>query len=181
MPRFPSLLLMLALLLPASARGEHPHPPPPEDEAREASPEQRDKLLKRIRLVRMYALTEALDLDEATAAKLFPFLKTLDAKRKDHEARKKEHTKALRKMVRAENFPPKKVDEHIAALAQLKIERAESQAEETEGLKEILSPAQRAKYVMVREKLEQEIRRTIREHRRERRGERGKKGPPQGR
>jgi CRISPR/Cas system CSM-associated protein Csm4 (group 5 of RAMP superfamily) len=175
MPRFPSLLLTLALLLPASARGDQSPKPPHESDMQEASPEQREKLLKRIRLVRMYALTEALDLDEATAAKLFPFLKGQDAKRKAHQDTKKEHTKALRKMLRSETFPAKEVDEHIGALAQLKIEMAQSQAEETEGLKAILSPAQRAKYVMVREKLEQEIRRTIREHRRERRDERGKK------
>ena len=169
-------LFAAALLLPASAQAEHP-PPPPEDGQQEASPEQREKLLKRIRLVRMYALTEALDLDEAIAAKLFPFLKEQDTKLKELHVTKRTHSKALRKMVRAGDFPQRAADEHIEALGRIEIAMAELHAAQTAGLKKILSTEQRVKYVMVREKLEHEIRKTIRQHRQERtRGGTGGRG-----
>lgn len=163
-------LFAAALLLPASALAEDP-PPAAEDEQQEASPEQREKLLKRIRLVRMYALTEALDLDEAIAAKLFPFLKGHDNKLKELHVAKRTHSKALRKMVRAGDFPQRAADEHIEELGRIEIAMAELHAAMADGLKKILSTEQRVKYVMVREKLEHEIRRTIREHRRQRMGD----------
>jgi Spy/CpxP family protein refolding chaperone len=118
----------------------------------------------------MYALTEALDLDEAIAAKLFPFLKEHDTKLKERHVAKRTHSKALRKMVQAGDFPQRAADEHIEALGRIEIAIAELHAAQTTGLKKILSTEQRVKYVMVREKLEHEIRKTIRQHRRERMG-----------
>lgn len=167
-------LFTAALLLPASAQAEHP-PPPAEDGQQEASPEHREKLLMRIRLVRMYALTEALDLDETIAAKLFPFLKGQDDKLKDLHVAKRTHSKALRKMVRAGDFPQRAADEHIEALGRIEIAIAELRAAQAAGLKKILSTEQRVKYVMVREKLEHEIRKTIRQHRQERMGGEGRR------
>ena len=162
-------LIAAALILPSTAWAEPPHPPP-EDGASEASPEQREKLLKRIRLVRMYALTEALDLDEGTAAKLFPFLKAQDDKIKDLHSAKRKHSKELRKMVRNDDFPERAANEHITALGKVDVELAQAFAAQTEGLKRLLSTEQRVKFVMVREKLEREIRKTIRQHRKERMG-----------
>jgi Spy/CpxP family protein refolding chaperone len=174
MTRYLTSLLLAALLSPATALAEHPQPPP-DDAADEASPEQREKLFKRIRLVRMYALIEALDLDEATAAKLFPYLKAKDEEIKELHIAKRKHSKALRKMLRSEEFPAAAVDEHIAALGRIEVDMAEARADQAKGLKRILSPGQRVKYVMVREKMEQEIRKTIREHRRERMGGEGRR------
>jgi len=180
MTRFLLAFVAAALLSAAPVRAEHP-PPPPEDGVDEASPEQRQKLLERIRLVRMYALTEALDLDEATAAKLFPFLKEQDEQIKALHLAKRKHNKALRKMLKSETFPAKEVDRHIEALGKIEVEIAQARADETKELRRILSPGQQVKYVMVREKLEHEIRRTIREHRRERMGERRKERRGRGR
>lgn len=169
-------LIAAALILPTAAGAQHP-PPPPEDGSSEASPEQHEKLLKRIRLVRMYALTEALDLDEATAAKVFPFLKAQDDKIKALHADKRKHSKQLRKMIRDNNFPEKPANEHMTALGKIGVELAQAHVAQADGLKRLLSTEQRVKYVMVREKLEREIRKTIRQHRKERMGGGGGRGP----
>jgi len=128
----------------------------------------------------MYALTEALDLDEETAAKLFPFLKAQDDKIKDLHKAKRTHTKELRKMIRDNDFPKRAANEHIAALGKVDIELAQAHVAQTEGLERLLSTEQRVKYVMVREKLEREIRKTIRQHRKQRMGGDGDGAPRSG-
>lgn len=171
-----ALALAIALGLPTLASAE---PPPSgagdimEDEGKQK------KLMERIRLVRMYALTEALDLDEATAARLFPYLKGQDEVMKGLQDRKRQTRKALRKMVRTESFPKGEVEALTLELASIEIERAEAEKRRLEGLREMLSPEQQVKFVMVREKLEREIMKIVREHRRKRMGDErpGRRGP----
>ena len=163
-------LVACSLTLPVSAGAQ---PPPPEAAAKGKEPsESREALMERIRLVRMYAITEALDLDEATAAKLFPYLKDYDRKFRELHKSKREHQKALRVMVNEETYKDKKVTEHIRKLGDIEIEIAELRKEQTTGLDGILDSGQQAKFVMVQESLEHEIRKLIREHRREKRKER---------
>lgn len=173
MTRHTLALLLAAVLLPSLALAAPPPPrgdgPPPGEGV---DSEKHEALMERIRLVRMYALTEALDLDEATAARLFPYLKDHDATVKELHQAKRSHRKALREMIASEEFTEEAVDEHVSALAAIEVEMAEAQQARTEGLKDILTAEQRAKYVMVRERLEKEIRQIIREHRQKRRDER---------
>ena len=58
-----ALVVILCLSFAAPAGAE---PPPPND----AGEEEREAFMSRLRMMRMYAFTEALELDEPTAAKL---------------------------------------------------------------------------------------------------------------
>jgi Spy/CpxP family protein refolding chaperone len=62
-------IIIAAAALPALAQ---PAAAPP------AQPDRREKIKQRVRALRAYTLTEQLDLDEATAAKLFPALAKYD-------------------------------------------------------------------------------------------------------
>ena len=173
------LLLVITLAVPALAAADTPddHPPPAHEAG--ADPESRTELINRIRLVRMYAITEALDLDEATAAKLFPALREQDDAIKALHQSKQEHRKALRGMMKSETYDRKAVTGHIDALSKVDVQIAQARADQMTKLKRILSPEQQVKFVLVRERLENEIRRTIQEHRRERRRKRsGERRPP---
>lgn len=178
----PALLLpalaLAILLAPLTALAE-----PPEnerDEAREGDGKHHSEMVEKIRMMRMYALTEALDLNEETAAKLFPYLRDQDrALMKLHEA-KREHHKAFRKMVKEDNYDEKAVDRRIAELYQLDEKIALALQNQMMGLKHILSVEQRTKFVMVHARFEEKVhamikeeRKRRREQRRERRGQGG--------
>lgn len=70
-----SAIILLALALAAGSAAAQPGPPPARTGAR---PADRDALKKRIRAMRVWYLTEELELDDATAARLFPVLATYD-------------------------------------------------------------------------------------------------------
>jgi Spy/CpxP family protein refolding chaperone len=173
MRALPTLLLIAALFLPALAAAEPP-PPPPDEQDEEA----RELMMERLRIVRAAALTEALELDEATATRLFPYLREGDGRREQiHEARR-DHMKALRQMVRREAVVEAEVDRRLGELAELEVEQARIQAEQLEGLKDILTPEQRIRYLLVRRHLEERVREVIREERLKRGRDRGWHGPP---
>ncbi len=67
-----ALIVLLVLLVGTPALAQ------PADKAADAQQQRRDKIKQRIRALRAYTLTEQLELDEATAAKLFPALAKYD-------------------------------------------------------------------------------------------------------
>jgi len=147
------LLLIAALLLPAAAFAD----------------EDRQEVADRIRMVRVYMLTEALDLNEATAAKLFPYLRDADGAVEELQQRKRTARKGLRAMVEAEAFEAKAVDKLVEELTEVDVALSQARAERVRGLKAILTPEQRAKYLLVQSKFEERVRSLIRDERQERR------------
>ena len=138
--------------------------------AEKPTDEEHEAAMQRVRIVRAAALTEALELDEATAARLFPFLREHDSKMEDIHAHKKQARRALKQMVKDGSFPEKEIDELLATIAEADVELAEARADQLEGLKRVLSAEQRVKFVMVQRRLDEEVRRVIREERVRRRG-----------
>ncbi|MCO4774304.1 MAG: periplasmic heavy metal sensor [Deltaproteobacteria bacterium] len=152
------LTLLFAALLITTTSAIAQEPPPPEEAG--------EDMRSRLRMMQMYALTEALELDEATAAKLFPYLREGDeAMAKVHDEMRV-HRKALRALADTENIKDKDIDEHIGVLGELEQEMAAIRADQVDGLKRILSPSQRLRFVLTRAKIERELRRVLRERRR---------------
>jgi len=173
------LLLALAIFLaPGSTMAEGPHHGG--GDAVEPHGEKRGEMMEKIRMMRMYALTEALELDEATAAKLFPYLRDKDREiMKLHEA-KRAHRKAFRKMVKATSYDEKEVERRIAELFELDVQLAQARRDQAVGLKRILSVEQRAKFVLVSARFEDKVHGMIKEERKRRRehGERREQHGP---
>ena len=161
-------LALTAFALPPALAQE----PPPPDEKHPRSKEERERFQERLRLMRMIALTEALELDEATAAKLFPYLREGDEAQGAVHKEVREHRKALKAMAEQEVFEDKAIDEHIRAIGKLEQTMSELRAKQVEGLKRILTPEQRLKFLLTRSHLERELRQALREHRRGERSER---------
>lgn len=166
-----TLLLITTLALPAVAVAQGPPPDEPDEEARE-------QVKERLRIIRVAALTEALELDERTATRLFPYLREGDARLEEIYQQRREHMKAMRRMVREEQIVEEEVDRRLGELAELEIEQARVQAEQLEGLKEILTAEQRIRYLLVRRQLDERVREVIREERLKRHRDRGRGGPP---
>lgn len=166
-----TLILSLALLA-ASASAQEP-PPPPDGE--EPAPEDRERFLERVRMMRMYALTEALELDEATAAKLFPYLREGDDRLEEFHLQKREFGKQLRAMVKADTYDEAVAKKLLRGVAELEVAIATEHGKQMKGLSSILSVEQQVKFAMTRQRFERQLREMIRDERRSRRGERGER------
>jgi hemerythrin-like domain-containing protein len=132
--------------------------------------EEHTEAMRRVRIVRAAALTEALELDEATAARLFPYLRETDTKMEEIHARKREARHALRAMVGEEALVEKDVDRYISIILDAEVELAEARAEQLDGLRSVLTVEQRVMFMMVQRRIDQEVRRVMREERSRRRG-----------
>jgi len=168
MTRFLPLLVAAALALPAVASAQDPHPEPMDH----PSDEERAEIEQRIQMMRVYALTEALELDEETATRLFPYLREGDEKMRGLHHKQREAKRKLRALLESESIDDASLDEIVGSMAAVEIELTKARKTQFVGLKKILSPEQRAKFFVAQERFDREMKRRLREIRRERRGDR---------
>ncbi len=122
----------------------------------------RQKIRDRLRALRAWELTEALSLDEATAARLFPILGRFD----QSLGRAMASAAALRRKLRAAADDPKAdpgklsqlVDQALAAQRTL----WELQEQRLRAVEKVLSPRQTAKIILVLPEIDRRIQRQIR-------------------
>lgn len=163
-----ALTAALLFAVPAAAQPMEDPPPPGE----EPSEEEREKMMERIRMMRMYALTEALELDEATATKLFPYLRKGDQAIEGLHHEKQTFKRQLRKMAQADEYDDQVVTKLTRGIAELDVAIAKERAEQLKGLTPILSAEQRVKFLLVRSRFESEVKEMMREERRRKRSQR---------
>ncbi|MCX7995857.1 MAG: hypothetical protein N3A65_08850 [candidate division WOR-3 bacterium] len=120
-----------------------------------------------IEKVRIYKLTEELDLTEEQMAKLFPKLK--DMRKFESEF----HRQRLELIHELKNLLEKKVNDQeivkvLDKFQELQRKRYEAHLKEIESIKQILTPVQQARFIIFQEEFEREIRDLIREVRKRR-------------
>ncbi len=130
-----------------------------------------EKVRERVRMMRMWKLTELLSLDEAAAAKLFPLLKAWDDKlepaHKEIQAARKELRQALQGGTLDDKVAAPLIDKLLAAQKKLGALRDQRIAE----LRKVLTPSQQARIIIVMPQVDRAIQRAVR---RAVRGEMGK-------
>jgi|Deesub1362A_J573_1020465.scaffolds.fasta_scaffold00882_13 Spy/CpxP family protein refolding chaperone len=135
---------------------DNPEGPPPRED--------HEKIRERIETLRMWRLTKALDLDEATASRLFPLLNRYDKKRYRIE---KAVRKDMRDLKRA--LDSRRMDELQEILQRIEDRHRELQRlndEERAELKRILTPEQQARYLLFQYRFKRELREMIEKARR---------------
>lgn len=138
--------------------------PDEDDFDRPPTKELREKIRNRIETLRMWRLTRALDLDEKTAARLFPLLNRYDKKREKIERGIRDDMDALRSALN-----DKRMSELKDILESLEDKHRELQRlndEERAELKKVLTPEQQAKYILFQYRFKRDIRRIIEKARR---------------
>lgn len=145
---------------------------PQEDIEKQPSKEQMEKVRKRIETLKMWRLSDALDLDEKTSTSLFPLLSRYDRKRAEIEQSLRGSMKDLRESLREKREGNlknilDKLEENHKALQRIK-------EEEWSEIKKILTLEQQARFVIFQQEFEREIRKIIAEAR-EKRPERFRK------
>jgi Spy/CpxP family protein refolding chaperone len=171
MIRTGALAIAMSVSLGASA-GEPPKPAPAAapnadhklDKAHAKDQDRlREEIIDRFRAERMWKLTEALKLDEATAAKVFPLLSKFDEKERTLGHERGDVMKELREALDAPTPDTKKVDGLVQRLIALRTKRHALAAEKLQALRKVLTSVQMGKLMLVTPRIDDAFRERIRE------------------
>jgi len=167
---FIAITALFTLLLPAGLRAA--------DDAAE-----RDKVKERIKLIKMWKLTEILDLDAERAAGIFPVIQRFDAQKEAIHDQHGKNIKTLKGALEADTPDDGTLTTLIDGMVEERNKLVRIQTEEIEALRELLSAQELGKLILFQDEFRKEIHKIVRESRRGgrrdgRRGFGGDKAPP---
>jgi Spy/CpxP family protein refolding chaperone len=108
-------------------------------------PDRRERVLERIEMMRMWKMTEDLELTEREGSILFPFLRELEQERKEFDRERRIVLHELRATVRGENPDHGVINELLEKLARIREELRRLDNREYEKVREVLNPEQVAR------------------------------------
>jgi Spy/CpxP family protein refolding chaperone len=114
-----------------------------------------------IETIKIFKMTEALNLDEDQAAKLFPKLAQLEASRREFYRRQRILRNELAQLLKQQPLQDEEIKARLDQLDRVETDfRGHEQAIKG-GLRSILSPEQQARLALFEDRFETEMRRTI--------------------
>jgi Spy/CpxP family protein refolding chaperone len=123
-----------------------------------------------IETIKIWKMTEALNLDEDQAAKLFPRLAQLEASRREFYRRQQLLRNELAELLKQRPLQDEEIKAKLNQLERTEIDfRGREQAIKG-GLRSILSPEQQARLTLFEDRFETEMRRVIQDLQRRRHG-----------
>jgi Spy/CpxP family protein refolding chaperone len=158
--------LLTALLLAGTVRAEGPRPPgqQPKQAERKAEKERlREQIIDKLRAERMWKLTEALKLDEATAAKLFPLLAKFDDQERALGKERGPVARELRDALDAPTPDNNRINGLVEHLIGIRARRQALEAEKLAAVRKVLTAAQMGKLMLLAPKIDEGFRERIRE------------------
>jgi hypothetical protein len=117
----------------------------------------RTELRERVRMLRMWKLTEFLNLDEKTASLFFPILNKYDNERENLMKERREAVRELRKALRAEKIDPKNLTTLVDRINKVNDEFIGLSRREQAELFKVLTLEQQAKYILFRNDFEKKL------------------------
>jgi Spy/CpxP family protein refolding chaperone len=123
----------------------------------------RDQLFDQMRAERMWKLTDALKLDEASAAKVFPLLSKYDEQERTLGRERLQAFRDLRDASEAPTPDAARIDALVDKLLALRGRRHALESEKTTALRKVLTPVQMAKMMMLAPRLDDGFRQRIHE------------------
>lgn len=129
------------------------------DDRKPPSTEKVERMRKRIETMKMWKLTQVLDLDEQRAAELFPVLNRYNKKRLDVMKRMRENMRKLRGTV--DSAPEDELQVLIRNLRDAHAELKAVNEEELESFRGLLSVREFAKFVIFKQDFNREMKRRI--------------------
>lgn len=125
------------------------------------STEERERIRKRIDLIRMWRLTEDLNLDEETGSKLFPLIRQYEEKRRVLARKREVILFTLKGQLKTGSPHEDRIKGLLKEWEELRAEEQDVNRKEKEDLKGILSIEQQAKYLLFQQEFTKEMRRMI--------------------
>lgn len=121
------------------------------------SPERREQIRKKIEALRVWRMTEVLDLDEKTAAKFLPAISALSHKRNELTRDNLETMRELRIYLKADKPDEIKIRSALDRLENIHHELTNIREKENNAAKDHLSIEQQAKYIIFQQEFQREI------------------------
>ncbi|MFC1549602.1 Spy/CpxP family protein refolding chaperone [Nitrospirota bacterium] len=139
------------------------------------SKEQMEKVRKRVEMVRIWKLTEALDLDEKTADRLFPILRKYDKQKVELRSEMFRSRRQIRQMESGRGGEKVDAKKLLEDMEKSKARMTAIEEEQYKEIKKVLTPEQMVKYIAFEERFRREMKQMMRESRE---GGDGGKGRP---
>jgi len=121
----------------------------------------REEVIKKVEAVRIWRLTEELKLDQATAVKLSAFLSSFDQQRKTILREQVAGMKELRRTVNTSKPDEVKLKSALEKLEKNHYAMQGLREKEFNGLKDILTTEQQARFVLFQQRFQHEMRRML--------------------
>ncbi len=120
--------------------------------------QKRERMRERIELMKMWKLTEALDLDEETAAKLFPLLREQEEKARELREKRHELFRQMNDEVAKDNPDSKALRQMIEKFKQNERDAVEMRNKRLDELSKLLDDTQMAKLILFVPKFKRHVR-----------------------
>jgi hypothetical protein len=154
---------LVGLLLSAPARAEGPRPVAPAAERKVDKERLREQIMDKLRAERMWKLTEALKLDEVTAARLFPLLAKFDDTERAIAKERGPLARELRDTLDAPTPDGNRVSGLVDRLIEIRKRRQALEIEKLSAVRKVLSPTQMGKLLLLAPKIDEGFRDRIRQ------------------
>lgn len=151
-----TMLLSLSLLFSMTDAGFCLSPENNEPGGRPPTPEQREELRKRIEMIKMWKLTQTLDLDDKTAAELFPLMNRYDREKAEVQHTIRKNMQELKENIESKN--ERRLSSIMKNLETYHGQLKEIEEREWSDMKNVLTIEQQAKLVLFRMNFRREIR-----------------------
>lgn len=172
MNRFHAAVFAVILTISSvAAAGERIHPPlegPPEQgmddmtgPVSRLSAEQREEIRKKIEAVRVWRMTEALKLDEKTAAKFIPVISSIEHRRAELMREQMDAMRDLRQGVASQRPDEKRLKAVIDKIELNHREMMKLREKEMEAAKDYLTIEQQARFLVFLHEFQRDMRRMI--------------------
>lgn len=122
------------------------------------SDEKREEIRKKVEAVWVWKVTEALALDEATAAKLLPSVSSLRMKHRELRRQKMHSLQELRVTLQSREPDAKKLRASLNRIEKNRDQRHRLRKEEFRAAKKLLTLEQQARYVLFQREFRREMR-----------------------
>jgi len=117
-----------------------------------------NRVRKKVEALRAWQLSEELNLDEKTSSRLFPAMRQSDEERWRIESRNRELVRELSRSLERSKQDPRKIDRILDELQSNRRELILAEERHFERVRQILSPADTARYLLFQIKFQRDIR-----------------------
>ena len=132
---------------------------------RQGPPEYNEKTREMMMSMKIWKLTEALNVDEKLAEKLYPRVRELEAFRFESQKELESLVKKLDRHMALEKTDMSEVEKLVDQIRSFRLNQSRIEQEKEDSIMSLLTVEQRAKYILVEANFHQNIRRFLREFR----------------
>ena len=150
-------LLLIGGTARAQPRPPTPAPPPPAADDHRSPDQLRKEVLERMRALRAWKIVEALKLDEATSARLFPILSRYDEREMAIAAERHVIMHDLREATEAPHPDDARLTVTLNKLLANRAKQRTLHDDRVKDVRKVLTPVQQAKLVLLLPRLERDF------------------------